>query len=176
MRNEAFDLIMPLVTNFANFKYPLIGIAVFLFFNSARTRAMVIVLGIAVLLSDQTGNQLKHLIERPRPCRELLDVRLLGGCAGSFSFPSNHAANMFAAAAVLSWKYRKPAALFFLAAFTVAFSRVYVGVHYPFDVIGGAVLGVICGAVALACEQWYLPRISHSLEQFTWKRDNESGA
>lgn len=167
--NGAFDLVMPVVTSFGNFKYLLAGIAVFLFFNSAKTRSVAILIGIAILLSDQTGNQIKHLIERPRPCKELLDAHLLGGCSGSFAFPSNHSANMFSAALVLSWKYRRLTALFLFAAFLVAFSRVYVGVHYPFDVIGGAMLGLLCGAGALACEKWYLPRISHLLDRFTWK-------
>ncbi|MDH4100703.1 MAG: phosphatase PAP2 family protein [Nitrospirota bacterium] len=166
---------MPVVTSFGNFKYILAVVALFLFFNSSKTRAVAIVIGIAILLSDQTGNQLKHLVERPRPCKELLDIHLLGGCSNSFSFPSNHSANMFASALILSWKYRKLTALFFLAAVTVAFSRVYIGVHYPFDVMGGALIGLVSGALALSFEHWYLPRISPLLERYTWKRCNESG-
>lgn len=174
MENGVFDVVMPMVTSFGNFKYILAAVTVFLFFNSAKTRSVAIAIGIAILLSDQTGNQLKHLVERPRPCKELLDIHLLAGCSSSFSFPSNHSANMFASALILSWKYRKLTALFFFAAFTVAFSRVYIGVHYPFDVIGGAVIGLLSGTVALTCEHWYLPKISSSLERYTWKRRNES--
>jgi undecaprenyl-diphosphatase len=59
------------------------------------------------------------------------------------SFPSGHAATSFAAATVLSFAFPRLAPALFLLAAAVGFSRVYVGVHYPLDVLGGAVLGVL---------------------------------
>ncbi len=71
---------------------------------------------------------------------------LLGGTIGS-SFPSGHAATSFAGAVVLVLLVRRAVPLLFVLAAAVAFSRVYVGVHYPLDVLAGAVLGT---TVALA--------------------------
>src|SRR5271169_2965774 len=102
----------------------------------------------AVFLSDWLGNELKNAIMRVRPCSALADVRLLVGCTSSGSFPSNHAVNSFAYAIPLFCLTRNymplPVRLYplVLASF-VALSRVYVGVHYPSDIMVGALLGII---------------------------------
>jgi undecaprenyl-diphosphatase len=68
------------------------------------------------------------------------------------SFPSGHAATSFAAATVLSFAWPRWAPAFFLLALAIGFSRVYVGVHYPLDIVGGALLGI---GVAIAL-RWLL--------------------
>ena len=89
---------------------------------------------------------LKPIIDRPRPFETLTDADpLLGGTLGS-SFPSGHAATSFAGAVVLAYVFRR-GLLFVLLALAIAYSRVYLGVHYPSDVLVGAALGA---AVALA--------------------------
>ena len=67
------------------------------------------------------------------------------GTAHGPSFPSNHTANTFAAAVVLSWYFRRGRALFYTLAIAVAISRVALGVHYPSDVFAGMILGYIVG-------------------------------
>lgn len=91
-------------------------------------------------LSDLTGNFFKHLFERQRPFEVLDHVNRLVS-AGSFAFPSNHAANAFAFATGIAWFFRKAAIPFLVIAMIVALSRVYVGVHYPSDIIAGSILG-----------------------------------
>jgi 4-amino-4-deoxy-L-arabinose transferase-like glycosyltransferase len=93
-------------------------------------------------LSDASGNLLKHLIERPRPFYTVEGLRVLVGKGKSFSFPSNHAVTSFGAAMVFTYFFRYLRIPVFAVASLIAFSRVYVGVHYPSDIIGGALLGI----------------------------------
>jgi undecaprenyl-diphosphatase len=69
------------------------------------------------------------------------------GCTGSYSFPSNHAVNNFAAATFFSSLYPRYKSVLFITASLVALSRVYLGLHYPSDIIAGAALGIIFGYI-----------------------------
>ncbi|MBF0560110.1 MAG: glycosyltransferase family 39 protein [Nitrospirae bacterium] len=108
----------------------------------------------SVFLSDWIGNELKHAIMRARPCITMEDVRLLAGCTTSGSMPSNHAANSFAYAIPLFYLTRTHISLrvrlypVILAGF-VALSRVYLGVHYPTDILAGALLGISVAGVLI---------------------------
>jgi undecaprenyl-diphosphatase len=66
-----------------------------------------------------------------------------------YSFPSGHTATSFAAAVVLGWALPRRAWLFYVLAAAIGFSRIYVGVHYPIDVLGGAVLGLLVATALL---------------------------
>lgn len=135
------DALMPYVTEKFNFLGAIVLAAVLiLVLGKRQDRIGLGVLVLLVVSSDFAANSLKHLIMRIRPCNEF-DVRLLVGCGGSFSLPSGHATNIFAAMVFLSTRYKKLTPAFLFIAFTVAYSRVYVGVHYPMDVTAGAALG-----------------------------------
>jgi membrane-associated phospholipid phosphatase len=109
----------------------------------------------AFAMSDWAGFALKELFARPRPCAALEGVSLLVGCGGSFSMPSNHAADSFAFAVpfYLMTKSRLRYALLAEAAL-VALSRPYVGVHYPSDIAVGALLGSAVAVCTVKVYRW----------------------
>lgn len=112
--------------------------------------AIALLLAIAVILADQiSANFIKNSVGRLRPCHSLDNINLLISCGSGKSFPSAHATNNFAAAVLLSHFYKKYKYIFFSLATLVAFSRVFVGVHYPFDILVGAILGSIISCVLI---------------------------
>lgn len=121
-----------------------LGVAM-LFFRKREIKMLGVLLIAGLTITYYMVSGLKILIARPRPFAALSDVIMLAQ-EKSFSFPSNHAATAFMAATLLS-KHFKHYAVFYLLAAIIAFSRIYLGVHYPTDVIAGAVLGVFTGFV-----------------------------
>ncbi|MCA2004402.1 MAG: phosphatase PAP2 family protein [Ignavibacterium sp.] len=126
-------------------------------------RGKIAVLGVILLIivSDQTGYRLiKELFARPRPCDVLTDVITPIGCTGTYSFPSNHALNNFAAAVFFYRLFPKLKWVLFITASLIAISRVYLGLHYPSDIIGGALIGILLGyifsQIALLTEKKFL--------------------
>ncbi|HOP07713.1 MAG TPA: phosphatase PAP2 family protein [candidate division Zixibacteria bacterium] len=143
LANPVTDFIMPILTSdyLLRIGYGIAMLAV-LIWGDRRLRWLVLVSLIVLTVTDQTSSQfLKKLIERPRPCHVLSQVHLLVGCGGGFSMPSSHAANAFAQAALFALTTRTAKYWLVPTAALVALSRIFVGVHYPFDVLAGATLG-----------------------------------
>lgn len=134
-------------------------ISIFLIWKGgARGRICVLMLILVVALGDPlVCNTIKHAIHRPRPFLTLPDVHVPDGVGrtDSGSMPSAHAANWFAAAMVAFIYYRRSWRFMLPLALLVSFSRVYNGVHYPSDVLAGAILGSGYGA----CLVWTLDRL-----------------
>lgn len=122
-----------------------------------KKKGILLLLGLALTLglTDTLSSQIiKKTVRRPRPCQsEMLQakVHLLVRCGSGFSFPSSHAANHFAIATFLALTlgktFRKIKAPLYLWAASIAYAQVYVGLHYPFDVLAGTLLGIITGLV-----------------------------
>ena len=147
LANPVTNVIMPVVTSDMLLRV-LYGLAMVLLLwkGNARLRWLVLFSAIALLMSDQLSSGfLKPLFARPRPCHVLTDINLLVGCGGGRSMPSSHAANAFAQAALFSLAARQTRWYLWAFAAVVAISRVFVGVHYPFDVLAGALLGMAIG-------------------------------
>jgi undecaprenyl-diphosphatase len=157
LRNRFFDLLMPFVSNKWNFAIPLGVLLVYVLrFRPKRDWIIAVSAITVILLTDETSQLLKDLFQRIRPCGVLNATACLR--VRSFSFPSSHASNMFALAAFLSYNYLRLGVLCFVAAFLVGYSRIYVGSHYPIDVLGGALLGVLVGLLgAVAIRRFMRP-------------------
>ncbi|MBI2882830.1 MAG: phosphatase PAP2 family protein [Candidatus Methylomirabilis oxyfera] len=156
LRNGFFDLLMPFVSNKWNFALPVVVLLGYiLLFRPKRDRIIALSAIAVILLTDETSQLLKDLFERTRPFHPLRDTTR----PVSFSFPSNHASNMFALAVFLSYNYSRVGLLCFPAAALVGYSRIYVGSHYPFDVLGGALWGVLIGRLGVAAVR-HLMRIA----------------
>jgi|DewCreStandDraft_4_1066084.scaffolds.fasta_scaffold00573_1 undecaprenyl-diphosphatase len=145
--NPIFDKVFPFITNLDSWLILYIFFIVWMLWKGGTAgRICFVTLIIGIILSDQISSSfIKELIGRPRPCHILSDINLLVPCGPGKSLPSSHAVNMFASAVILSHYYKQHRWIFFTIAGLVAFSRVYIGVHYPFDVISGAVIGACIG-------------------------------
>jgi len=152
LANGALDALFVVITNGKFWILPGI-LAALIFLKVEKKRALVVLLLAAatVALSDPVcARIIKPFFHRLRPCNpsDLVEGgRFLLGYKTSFSFPSSHVMNMFGQAMLFSFFYPRLGLWFFLFAAVIGFSRIYVGVHYPLDVLGGAVFGVLCGAL-----------------------------
>ena len=149
LSNSIFDFIMPL---FDNPKYWIIPILICWIIMAVKDKQnryrLLALIPIVVLLCDQTGAFIKNFELRERPWFFLGNdiVNHLGGFGGKHkSFPSNHAANITGIATILSGIYQERKEWFYMFAFMIMFSRVYIGVHYPADIAAGAIIGISIG-------------------------------
>ena len=104
--------------------------------------AVVVFTVLAVAVSDWASYGLKAVFDVERPSMRYAEPKALVPAPTDAAFPSGHAATSFAAATVLTFARPRWAPAFYLLAVAIGFSRVYVGVHYPLDIVGGAALGV----------------------------------
>ena len=158
LSNPILDWFMPFLTNLNQHWETLVvvsGLWLWLMIRGGRRgRTVGVLLIVSIALSDQfSSSVLKHLVGRLRPCHVLQGVRLLVDCGGGLSFPSSHAVNNFAGATVLTRYYGKYKWWWLSIASLVALSRPYVGVHYPSDIVGGALVGWLCAEAAIRAWQ-----------------------
>ena len=129
-----------------NFIWPgIVSIVIFLWLKRMRGLALVLATALAVSISDFLGATLKELIARDRPCHVLSHIKDIANCSNGFSFPSNHAVNSFTFATIVTLAYKNLTFLLYVSALLIGYSRIYLGVHYPTDVLSGALLGILIG-------------------------------
>jgi 4-amino-4-deoxy-L-arabinose transferase-like glycosyltransferase/membrane-associated phospholipid phosphatase len=163
LSNSFFDWLMPILS-INVFFFPLLFLlgAGLLWKGGVRVRLCVVMLAVILPLGDNLViNTVKHAVGRPRPYAVLPDARLFGSVGKGYiapetgdhgpemsanqgsgtSMPSSHASNWFAATMIFFIYYRRSAWFMLPMALAVSYSRVYNGVHYPSDVLAGAILG-----------------------------------
>jgi undecaprenyl-diphosphatase len=145
------------------FWVPLYALLVFFFIRTRRKEVWITLLALALMIvcSDQISGLIKETVQRLRPSHTpALEgfIHLVNNYAGGdYGFVSSHAANCFAVAVFVSKFFKKrwvTIAIFCWAAL-VSYSRMYLGVHYPLDILGGAAVGVACGSAFVYLEKYF---------------------
>jgi membrane-associated phospholipid phosphatase len=147
-RSAWMDWLMLAVTQLGNFIFAII-LTMIIFLAGDRTVAYELVLGTMILGLIVTS--MKILIHRTRPFIKLQNIRIIGSRASGQSFPSGHTSQAFFLATLLSHYYGLGVytLVFYLIAGLVGLTRIYVGMHYPRDVLGGAMVGTVWGLVGV---------------------------
>lgn len=164
---------------FQNFVLPAL-ILYALYICRGQLIKVVVALGVGVALSDTISYRIiKSFVIRPRPFQDpeiATWLRKVGEAHGP-SFPSNHAANVFAGAVILGWYFPRGRNYFYAFATLVAFSRPILGVHYPSDALAGSLLGIFVGGLVssllLNRVQWFWlkKRVSRLDDEFGgWRK------
>ena len=129
--------------------YGLLAVGIFLRYRWEGLR-MILLIGLIIVACDQlTSGLMKPLFERLRPCHNpdlANQVHLVKGCGGKYGFASSHAANTFGLATgswLLLRTWSQGFILGFVWAAIVSYSRIYVGVHYPLDIVVGGIIGML---------------------------------
>jgi undecaprenyl-diphosphatase len=149
-RNVLFDAVLPVLREKHTW-FPLYLFLLVFFILNFRKNGLILILTLALTvgISDVVSSHLvKKTVRRARPCQVLdqtKDMHLMVNCGSGYSFPSSHAANHFSMAVflmlTLSRVFRRVKVPLLIWATSIAYAQVYVGVHYPLDVVAGALLG-----------------------------------
>lgn len=157
VRNELLNPFFALYTKLGDAGILWIVLALVMLCYQPTRRAGVLSLGALLLGALCTNVVLKHLVERPRPWLMLEGLIPLIEENDPNSFPSGHTTAAFAACVIwmrtLPWKWGRGAAI--VAAFLMGISRLYVGVHYPSDVLAGMAIGTLCACAVLTLANCY---------------------
>ena len=168
--NDFFDWLMPVWRNKYFWLPVYLFIIFFAVFNYSKKSYWFIIFMIAAVGSaDFVSSQLvKKTIKRVRPCNnsELAQVRSLVTCGSGYSFTSSHSTNHFAISyflfATLGIRFRKYRGWLMAWAGSIAYAQVYIGVHYPVDVISGMILGIMIAKIFV----WLYKKSGKAISEF----------
>ena len=159
LRSAVLNPIMTVITYLGSAGAIWILLGVLLLLWKKRRVEGVYVLAALLMCLLLNNLLLKNLVARARPFEVISGIEMLIKTPTGFSFPSGHACASFAAAFAVVYGFGKRAWYAYILAVLIAFSRVYLCVHYPSDVLGGAVIGTLIGAVTCPAAKLVVQRL-----------------
>ncbi|WP_432662067.1 phosphatase PAP2 family protein [Wukongibacter baidiensis] len=150
MHNPLLDKIMPFITKLGNWGVIWIIISIIFILNKKYRKAGILAICSLLIVVILGEGLIKNIVARPRPFMEIPNIDLLISKPTSYSFPSGHTASSFAAAMVYAKMIddKRIVIPLVLLASMIAFSRLYLMVHYPTDILGGIILGLLSTKLA----------------------------
>lgn len=154
LSNPVFDWLLPILRNPYTWAPLYLFLVIFFIKTYGKTGILIVVMTLATFgVSDAVSSHIiKKTVKRVRPCNDIEfkeDVNIRVRCGSGFSFTSSHATNHFALAffwiVLFRRKWKHAMWLSITWAALISFSQIYVGVHYPFDILCGGLLGVLIG-------------------------------
>lgn len=159
LSNPILDKIMVMFTMLGEFGavWSLLGIALVI---ESKYRIIGLMVIAALIFTTIMGEGvIKNLVKRSRPCKDMTQQDLVVRKPNTYSFPSGHTASSFAVANVLLTCFAGVGVAFLIIASLIAFSRMYLYVHYPTDIIAGIALGLLCSQATIYMFQTFMVRI-----------------
>lgn len=156
IHNSFLDKIMCFITHLGDSGFIWIVLAIILLIKQNTRKIGIVVLGALILDLILCNVILKTLFARVRPCDINTSIKLLIERPNDYSFPSGHTASSFATVTALYLcRMKRVGKVTLILAILIAFSRMYLYVHYPTDILVGIVFGLICGYVSKLCLDRY---------------------
>ncbi|WPC42597.1 phosphatase PAP2 family protein [Clostridium sp. JS66] len=156
MHTALMNKVMPVITSLGSGGLVWVFIAILLLMSN-KYRKVGIIMALSLMLVTILGEGIiKHAVQRTRPCVDVPTMKMLVKVPKSSSFPSGHTAASFAAAGVVMINLKKYGLYALLLASLIAFSRLYLFVHYPSDVLAGVILGLACAKISSMAAKKFL--------------------
>lgn len=149
IHNYILDKIMTFVTYIGNSGIVWIVLSIILLINKKYRKIGLMCICALILTSIFGEGVLKHLVQRQRPFSVMPAVNLLINKPITYSFPSSHTSSSFAIVGIVWSQMKKLRMPVIILAIVVAFSRLYLFVHYPSDIFGGVILGLLCSKIVI---------------------------
>lgn len=169
IRNDVFDVIIPFYTSLGEDGIIWIALGLILFIPKKYRKTGIMVLAALLVMLVVNNIVLKNLIARPRPCWTYPEMVQLVHNPSSYSFPSGHTTSAFAVAFTVFSQHKKLGKVIIVMAAIMAFTRLYVFVHFPTDIYGGILVAAVITTFVCFMEKKISPRITEFLQKRTNK-------
>lgn len=169
IRNDVFDVIIPFYTSLGEDGIIWIALGLILLIPKKYRKTGIMVLAALLVMLVVNNIVLKNLIARPRPCWTYPEMVQLVHNPSSYSFPSGHTTSAFAVAFTVFSQHKKLGKVIIIMAAIMAFTRLYVFVHFPTDIYGGILVAAAITTFVCFMEKKISPRITEFLQKRTHK-------